>query len=129
MCLPDGEAVQWCEVTKPGLVGMLFGLPTLGSFGRVLRVKSFWLVCRNLDGLSLGFLHVVFLTGVGSVGNTAINLGYVLGVSLCGRRVQLHQLPHSWIPRDLGFSRSGNLPIREALALLGFTFNCCGPEA
>ena len=57
------------------------------------------------------------------------NLGYVLGVSLCGRRVQLHQLPHSWIPRDLGFSRSGNLPIREALALLGFTFNCCGPEA
>ena len=79
MCLPDGEAVQWCEVTKPGLVGMLFGLPTLGSFGRVLRVKSFWLVCRNLDGLYLGFLHVVFLTGVGSVGNTAINLGYVLG--------------------------------------------------
>ena len=47
--MPDGEAVQWCEVTKPGLVGMLFGLSTLGSFGRVLRVKSFWLVWKNLD--------------------------------------------------------------------------------
>ena len=67
MCLPDGEAVQWCEVTKPGLVGMLFGLPTLGSFGRVLRVKSF---------------YVVFLTGVGSVGNTAINLGSFVGGDL-----------------------------------------------
>ena len=22
MCLPDGEAVQWCEVTKPDQVGM-----------------------------------------------------------------------------------------------------------
>ena len=82
--MPDGEAVQWCEVTKPGLVGMLFGLPTLGSFGRVLRVKSFWLVWKNLDGLYLGSLHVVFLPGVGSVGNIASALGSYLWHSIYG---------------------------------------------
>ena len=27
----------------------------------------------------------------------AFNLGYVLGVGLCGRRVQLHRLPNSWV--------------------------------
>ena len=63
MCLPDGEAVQWCEVTKPGLVGMLFGLPTLGSFGRVLRVTFLWIGGMKINGSYIAGLRILGFVG------------------------------------------------------------------
>ena len=48
----------------------------------------------------------------------AFNLGYVLGVRLFGRRVQLHRLPNSWVTSAVNVpARTGLLGVPDPLSV------------